>query len=363
MTGYTGKVTLRSPSGERRVIKVPGRWWDDRDRLLRPNDTGASAMHRDRMFRRHLSLGWVVESSAGMDRSDGRGGEEEKKKTSVVVTSAAKGGKQSHGGDHASREVKDSPNAAAKGRKPSRGKRSGARRRPKKEKVDFGRMSPRMTGNGGSVYAAQPMEPRPEILRSAEESATLLADLLGRSGLKVRSGISVHAEKLLVALETGDDPVPHLEHPDARPKMRVLVTPDCSGSTQSWNGLGQAWAAHLSVSPDVDVVYADNHNGEIMIGNLNERGDPDAAAVRALLQTVDAIVYLGDGDGTNRCRNFVKEFGVTVVALDSYCASDPKPRMRTESYGGSTLYWVDRVSAWEPWSWTAALKLCLRPDR
>ncbi len=240
------------------------------------------------------------------------------------------------------------------GKKP-RGNRGGRKERKQKQgSKPRIRIKVQNAGqNGGAgVYSPQPLQTNPALLKSAEESAEALARLVGRSAKKVKRGVTIDVEKLLVALETGNDPLPALETPDEKPKLRILVTPDCSGSTQSWNGLGQAWALHLSKLPDVDVVYYENFNGEFWEVKENEE-------VQKLINSVDVVIYLGDGDGTELCRRYTS-YGATVVALDSYCASLENPRLTsTEQIGNGTLYWVSSVSAKAPHTWKTGIELCL----
>lgn len=354
--GYREKVTLRSPSGESVTITVPGRrrrfdgtvavdlWYHE------------SAKRQDRRFKRLLSAGWKVVSQNGVPVADEDSdvGDEQKKHTDIVDGST-QSGNASHGGKHASAEVEDSQNAAKQGAR-SRKCRGGQKRRRNRnarfrERV---RIQVQSTGQHGSagVYAPQPLRVTPEILVSAERSAELLAELVGRSHIKVRRGVTVNAEQLLVALEIGDNPLPPLEDPDERPKLKVLVTPDCSGSTQDWSGLGQAWALHLSHIPDVDVVYFENFNGELW----KVEGD---AETRKLIESVDVVLYLGDGDGYELCQRYAS-YGAIVAALDSYCANYANPRLRSETHGQGVLHWVDRVSAKEPDTWAKAIELCLK---
>src|SRR4051794_36692052 len=113
MPGFKGDVTLVSLSGELRTMYLFGRirscgrpMWADvvRDRI-----------ERDKELYRLLSQGWKVAGQNGQAKAtnepeEGKAGEEEEKQTDVVV-GTTKSGSASHGGDHASREVKDSPNA------------------------------------------------------------------------------------------------------------------------------------------------------------------------------------------------------------------------------------------------------------
>lgn len=331
-----------SPKGERVSVRLSGRGrCGDRlcDRAHWP-----SQKIEDRRFRRLLSAGYkVVEQN---DDVTGKVGEEEKKNTDLVI-GTTKSGDASHGGDHASCEVEDSPNHAERGNRGRRGKNSHHYgRKPQLQKA----VPDEIERHGGfGVYSPTPLRVEPGLLESAEESAKLLAELIGKSQKKIRRGTTIDVEELLIALEMGDNPLPPLEAPDERPKMKILVTPDCSGSTQGWSGLGQAWALHLSKLEGVDVIYAPNFNGEFYGINQSD--------VNGLISSVDILIYLGDGDGYELCRHY-SSMGATVIALDSYSANVAKPRLTELSEGG--MYWVDRVSAKAPKSWAEAVEICLK---
>lgn len=355
--GYAGSVQMVSPSGETTTIPVPGRYrwqgkWKIRDANSYSEEARNQAERRDRAFRRLLSQGWRVASQREMEKT-GVAGEEEQKATDVVDGSA-KTGQASHGGDHASCEVKDSPNRAKRG---NRGGRSGTRQergiRKAQQSQPKTSLAPVTQKGGGAVFSAQRLSVHPQMQTSAEKSAELLGELVGRSAQKTPSGVVVDAFKLLTALEIGDNPLPPLETRAQKPRLRVLVTPDCSGSTQNWNGLGRAWALFLAKLPDVDVVYHENMNGQFWHGMSPH---PEA---EKLLSEADVVVYLGDSDGESLCRSYAEK-GATVLALDCHCASVAKPRLRYVSQKGSgSLYWVDRVSAKQPETWYQALKLVL----
>lgn len=360
--GYHGQVRLRSPEGTQFVtIQVPHRQVVEANQ--RPGyyvpETRGQIRRQDKRFRRLLSEGWTVVKPD----EEGTAGEEEKKNTSLVIGST-KSGDKSHGGDHASGEVEDSPNAAKDGKEPKRprGCRGGQRKPNERQNTPQAKRNRRAergaqvrvqnSGQKGScgVYSPQPLRVGPEMLRSAEKSAELLAELVGRAGIKVKRGVTVDAERLLVALETGDNPLPPLEWPSERPKCRVLITPDCSGSTQGWSGTGKAWAMHLSKNPELEVVYLDNSNGDFW----EVRGEQ----VERLLASVDIVVYLGDGDGHSLCTSYAQQ-GATVLALDCYAACVARPRLKAERFGQGQLFWVDRVSAQAPDTWATALSLAL----
>ena len=363
--GYQGQVRLQSPNGTEFVtIQVPGRASVAYYAQYPNRETGwgqvrGQARRQDMRFRRLLSEGWSVvpEPPAGSR------GEEEKKRMSLVDGSTQTGD-QSHGGQHASGEVEDSPNAYDRGKKwTGRGGRGGKRKpaerqnTPQAKKVrreeraaevrvqDAGRRG------GAGVYSPQPLRVSQEMLSSAEESAKLLAELVGRAALKVRRGISVHAEKLLVALETGDDPLPPLEWPAERPRARVLVTPDSSGSCQNWSGLGRAWALRLAAHQDLEVVYLENFNGQFR----GFRELPEKFA--ALLAGIDVLVYLGDGDGYALCRSYSERGASLVVGISSDCAK--VERVRLVPTGKQRFFWADRASRYSPNTWKEALRLAL----
>lgn len=46
----------------------------------------------------------------------------------------------------------------------------------------------------------------------------------------------------MIALEINEDPTPYLEVSAKQPRMRILITPDCSGSCQDWSGIAQGWS-------------------------------------------------------------------------------------------------------------------------
>jgi hypothetical protein len=407
--GYQGKVTLVSPRGDQQIImKIPGRRrkktdWDRNVSTVNGSGLitcssyygGVSEddLARDRRFRRLLSRGWRVticgrlprvskpdvKLKKGLPFGDEFGDDQEKagdtteqKQGRDAGTSPnAKTEQKVKGEKESTQGKKPQQKQAEKGQLQQRGNRGG-RKKTKGKQGDGQKRRGRSAKllltvqkcnqTGGAVRAPQPLQVTRELLKSAEASAELLAELVGRSALKVQYSVTVNAEALLTALEIGDNPLPPLESPDERPKVRILVSPDCSGSTQSWNGLGQAWALHLSSFPDVDVSYVDNFNGEFdlwtRVGDAYVQSQT-TEQVKELLGKMDIILYLGDGDGRKLCSDYARG-GVTVLAFDTYCANAEKPRLKIEELGhGGHLYWVDRVSVKAPETWAQAIRLCL----
>lgn len=360
MAGYSGLTTLRSPDGREEAQLWLGKiqerpWWGREDKKA------------DKKFRQLLSAGWKVIGSETpvpteetrpedevAEAEEGQPGEEEKKDTSEVAEANEAGGDK-HGGNHASAEVEGSPNSAQNGKKPrgQRGGKSDKNRSPASapKKLDWCQQK-----GGGAVYCPQPLKVTKEMRRSAEESAQILAELVGRAAEKVRQGTDVKVMDLLVALETDDNPLPALEAPRERPRARILITPDCSGSCQSWSGVSAAWAMKIAELPDVEVVHLENSNGGLYAGGASLTDEE----VVELLGSFDLLVYLGDGDGKALAHHYA-ESGATVIVLDCYAARVAKPRLkkRKEYASGGQLTWVDMVSATEPQTWKVALQFAI----
>ena len=376
--GYRGSILMESPTGERRTVQIPGRiateydpitawrtnkkhialttsWMNDEEKKKR--------IRLDQAFNRLLLAGWkVVKSSSdlqdGTHDNDNASEDEEKKNTDTVIGTTLSGDK-SHGGNHASGEVADSPNRAQRGCRGGRSKNSKSDRIQQKKESDQEKKQaayPMKQYGGSGIYAPQRMRISSESIASMESSAELLKKIIGQSEIKMPQGIEIDSKKLLIALETGDNPIPPLEIPHEVPRIRVIVTPDCSGSTQSWSGVGAGWAHHLSRISDIEVVYVENMNGDFIWKNY---GKPPKS-VADFLQDADMIIYLGDGDGHDLCHSYAEK-GARVIALDCHLSSVAKPRLNelSRKTSGGELYWVDRVSAKDPMTWYKALELVL----
>lgn len=434
--GYWGSVTLVSPAGETIKMSVPGReivryrttngFLEDKDVLVvgRGLYTTAgreAALRKSRRFQDLLARGWRVagyvymagqKKSAPVVTPTGRVASKEaiarpEQKESEGVDEVAEAtsltSEDVHGGNEATKDIQDSPNAANDGQnpenhgaevgvdgeegsgdgqgdqssseldsqseggsdRPSRGSRGGRSERRRAERAEVRRLAAQApppqvskpTRNGAtSVLCLRPLDVSQGMRRAARKSAQLLAELIGRSTQKTVQGTQVQALDLLLALETGDNPLPALERPRLRPSLKVLITPDSSGSCQDWSGLGRAWALEVSKLPDVDVIYVENMNGQFMGAGYRVVADE---AVDGMLREVDVVIYLGDGDGYDLCHDYASR-GATVVALDSYCASVAKPRLREVNRRGSgVVYWVDKVSNCDAATWFDGLKLVM----
>lgn len=356
--GYAGTVTLYHPdTGQMLKITVPER--RKKDGVVTASSPYRSQQYNElrekasRRLNRLLSKGWrVVKNGEWMTEEE----QEEWKKFTDEVNGSTQTGFLTHGGQHNSGEVDHQ--AETPSEKPSqaqprlRTNRAGRRyNHPKvRRKPYLQQKKARMVGHQG-VYSPTPLWITKAGLKSAEESAKLLQQVVGRATTTFQRGTYIDIPELLVALELNDNPIPALEKPRDRPTAKVLVTPDCSGSTQDWSGLGQAWAKHLSKMPDVEAIYLTNVNGSF--SDFKKEELPD------LLKAVDIVLYLGDGDGYDLCESYA-QMGATVIALDTHCSSYSSPQLvKSINISRGHLYWIIGVSARYPGDWTAALQLVL----
>ncbi len=373
--GYGGSVILVSPLGETRIVYLPPRYRFggvlQSYESHRPEDT--------KRFYRLLSAGWQVIAHGGRQPSGQHNPAKQKAPEQVAVVAPATSmvSEDIHGGDEATQDISDSPKAADDGQNPNnqgaeagdgkdskttrpRGQRGGRGRQksqhePKKQASHPKVVKEARQSGGQGVFCLQPFTVKSSTRHDAAKSAALLAELVGQSSLKTIQGTDIDIFDLLIALEIGDNPLPALECPRLRPRMRVLITPDSSGSTQNWSGLARAWSIELSKVPEVDVLYVDNMNGQF-VGPAQDFL-PDSA-VDELLRKIDLVVYLGDEDGKNFCCDCASQ-GTMVVALDSYCAYRASPRLSITQVGGGFVYWVDQVSVHNTDSWSEALQLVI----
>ena len=354
--GYRGAtIVLRSPSGIEERFSFP----------LFPGVRGEK--NRDRVSRL-LSRGWKIVRRNGLvvldnesesfdvDADTDKAGVDDKKNTDQVI-GTTKTGRASHGGNHASKEVKDSPNPAKDGER-IRGCRGGEMaRKEMRDKIRRNSMRPssqpvraRRCGGGNPIFSPEPIaQMGREYLATARRSGDLLAKVAGRSSKKTVYSTGVDVDGLLMALEIGENPIPYLEKPVERSNIKVLITPDCSGSTQGWNGVAQGWAQVLASHENLDVIYVQNSNGWL----IADLGDKET---KNLVQSVDLLVYLGDCDGRELCERYAS-YGTTVIALDSFCARVAEPRRRDKK--NEKILWYDRCSAKEPSTWETALRMAL----
>ena len=363
--GLKGDVYLLSPDKKKYIkIHLPGRrikWnyvgsgkykpagieveaYGDMDRKNRER--------RQKRFQKLLSQGWTVVSPAELEKSFGP----EWKKFTDKVDGSTKTGSASHGGDHASGEVEDSPNAAPQGKKyESRGQR-GARKKKPSEDGPAKRVKMAMQRSNQHVWSPQPMVVSKKTIESARASAELLCQIVGQSEQKIRKGVDVDPLGLMMAFEKGENPLPYLDMPQEQSKVRVFLTNDESGSCQSFSGLTKGWACTLAKLRNVDAFYAKNANGSF--GQYGENKTDEW--YEKLLETMDFIVYLGDGDAWYRMIGLANK-GAKVIYLSCASCNYGSPRLRGVHHGskGGVLYEIDRVSNGSSESWYTALKLVL----
>lgn len=393
--GYWGRVTLSSPDGTRtETVILPCRYRasGSRDLLIGGTRDGDRDQRHTRRFYRHLSGGWTIRHAERGLPPTAAPEQKAPEEIDKVAEATSLSSESVHGGQEATKDVTSSPNAADDGQSvTNRGARHGlggqdedasqeasdtpddareevrehqrdslprrprGRRGGRPRRVSSGSQAPdaddmlasRRGGRG--LHCRTPLEPSRRTQAAAAASAKLLKGLVGRAVNDTPSGTQVDAERLLLTLETGDNPLPALDVPRKRPRARVLISPDCSGSTQDWSGVGQAWAIAIAGADGLEVVYEENTNGEL----------PEPGDTAQLLAKVDLVVYLGDSDGHVLCHKYANQ-GATVIALDSYKASWANPRVREDVRTRSgRLLWLDRTSAKDPDTWTAALEHAL----
>lgn len=139
-----------------------------------------------------------------------------------------------------------------------------------------------------------------------------LKQLVGCSDKKVQRNPQTDALKVLMALETGNDPMPYFDVPSDVRGLKVLVTADISGSCQSFSDLTQGFAITLSKFPEVEVKFALNSNGYLCGVTLEE-------SIEAYKEA-DIVLYFGDEDCYGHGLD-VEKAGATFIAFMSYRAN------------------------------------------
>lgn len=241
-------------------------------------------------------------------------------------------------------------------------KHRGNRRRLGKRVVEVDRYAKGKSGNGSRVkgiYSYSEVVFNAQVYHAAKKSAEVLSNFLGKSQAMIEYGIRADIPDLLIRLEDGDNPIPALEIPQNRPKMKIMISPDCSPSTHDWNGLACAWAIMLAKSPDLDVLFCVNSNGE-PVKISSER-------YLTLMRSSDIIIYLGDADGMSHNKEWAREYGQHVIALSSANHSigtvpphkHDKVHLIVQKYGRGILRYVTGVSSKDPRTWVKALNLCM----
>lgn len=335
---------------------------------------------------------------------------EAKKDTAEVAKAESKNSDKSHGGDNASKEVEDSPNEADEGqqKKLSSNTAGDENTGEAQSKSDDGRQESAKggkgdiektnTGDGASGKKAEDKKvtkktrrskrsrrgnnnkkntkvPTVEVakmtgpsavnvltqdvtdlnLKEVRKASDLLKELIGRASQnKTKFSTKLWEMEFLMALETGDNPIPYLDMPAQKRTSRVLITPDCSGSCQNWSGLSKAFAKSLLNEPDLDVIYIENNNGRFFLEDGYRGMDVSLKDIVKVHGDFDFVFYLGDGDGYNTMCEFAKS-GTRCVMFDSYCASFENPKIAVECGGG--LYHVWSVSTESVASWVEGLQL------
>lgn len=219
------------------------------------------------------------------------GEQEAKKDTSEVAPSTGDSDGKLHGGNNASKEVKDSPNAA-KGGESVKNLGLTAENVKKLAKASKNSAYHGKHPKGGGGLGQLHLMPEEKLAASdkanIKEAANLLAKIIGRG--KPEETNSIGYTDLVLAMQRGEDLRRYLDvDVEKENSLRILITVDSSGSTCWQSGFTVALAKYLSSMPNLDVEYVKNFNGSI-----NFR-DMDAAE----LSSFDVMIYIGDDDGKN----------------------------------------------------------------
>lgn len=243
-------------------------------------------------------------------------------------------------------------------------KRRGNRRRLGQQVTEVDQFARGNAGDGSRVrgiYSYSEITFNSKVYSAARKSAELLSNFVGKSQAMIEYGVKPDIPDFLIRLKGGDNPLPSLERPNERPKMKVMITPDCSPSTQPWNGLACAWAIMLAKNPDLDVLYC-----------VNSNGDPvkvSSEKYLTLMRSSDIIIYLGDSDAMSHNKEWARDFGLHVICLSSVHTSigvvpqwkikQNKVHLIVQKYGRGVLRYATGVSDKDPRTWARALNLCL----
>ena len=243
-------------------------------------------------------------------------------------------------------------------------KHRGNRRRLGNRTVAVDKNAKGKSGNGSRVrgiYSYSEVVFNAKVYHAAKKSAAVLSAFIGKSLALLEYGIKSDIPQLLIRLESGDNPIPALEVPQNRPKMKIMISPDCSPSTHDWNGLSCAWAIMLAKSPDLDVLFCVNSNGE----PVNMSSD----RYLTLMRSSDMIIYLGDADGMFHNKAWARDYGQHVIALSSaqtsignipkYKLDNKMVHLIVQKYKRGVLRYVTGVSSKDPRTWVKALNLCM----
>ena len=146
------------------------------------------------------------------------------------------------------------------------------------------------------------------------------------------------ALKIWQALKTGENPLPYLDVPQKKRQLKVLATPDISGSCQNFSHLSQGFALVLAKMEDVAVTYIENHNWQLIGIEWTKEKSAQFCSAQ------DIVFYLGDDDCVENAL-IAAEKGATFIAFSSYRANagvgathTPAKDISTQKGGRFLLY-------------------------
>lgn len=267
-----------------------------------------------------------------------------------------------HGGDNASGEVPDaqqSSGSPAGGDQDKKEKTSGEvpdeKNGERKKRVHRGKKKKKTPhrsqiqwGGGNEIFSPPGFrKPSESEKKAAQEAANIFLKWLGTGEPKEEEEFDLLG--FVKAVQIGEDLRPYIQSDIEREEtVRILITPDQSGSTCSWSDVSTAFAYALQEQGKklgVSVALIPNFNGTPVIS------DQDVSWSE--IERVDVVLYLGDNDAMESIQKVPAN---RIIALSNVYSSvrDGEPRICQDIPG---VIWVEGVAGRDVTSFTKALKI------
>lgn len=267
---------------------------------------------------------------------------EAKKETDEVALATIKQSHEKHGGDHASKEVKNSPNPVNDGKQiRKRGKRGGASKAAKRTQANRDAMIASI-GNGNSYAPPSRLIDNPGIRHYAKKIASVLSTWAGTNTQEASEEERFDVLGFIKATETGEDLRPYIEAEFEEDSVKVLVTPDFSGSCSWCSKITGAFARELSKTTGIDVTYVENCNGYPFSKDGWELDWRDIPA------SFDCVIYVGDYDAIDQMEYLYSSGKAKkIIALSNYGCNHNTPQVDRE-FSHHNVIWVTHVNGNDP---------------
>jgi len=277
-----------------------------------------------------------------------------------------------HGGDNASKEVEESPNSADDG---SEDKKESDQKGENGEDGEGEPSNP--DGENGEDGEGEPSNPDGEngevssesddnsYIEPSEDSSTgYRGKPVDDKSLRFTKGIRAFNELMLNLVGDSQDPqfterfspakyiqyrnekrsiIPALHHHiELESKVKVLVTPDMSGSTVGWSSISQQLAKHFKKGiSNADVTIIDNFNG--YISNKGYHNTPSYNDTISTLSKYDIVLYLGDTDAEEILTSpEMAKVETQIICLDNSYSNVGDVRLVNQQ--NPNTIWINGVS-------------------